>query len=199
MLPQDDNPDSYRVDVYVYTYEYTRNRGWRKRSVNRNLPNNGRATLKQINFSKLVKAVAIQVTPGEVVGTPDNLVEVIASLKALGNSIPFPHRAGVWSGLLFSIENKRLSTDTEAENLRNIRFNRLCSRWQNKQSRLPLDELFAPLPACPPTQDRAELPNSGLEEARFDSVLYDTNYHNQWMEMFNPGASKCFMQATVTM
>ena len=199
LLPPEHDPDSYRVDVYVYTYEYSRkNRKWRQRSVNRNLPNNGGAVLKQINFSKLVKVVAIHVTASEVLSTSDPLAQIITSINEMSDSIPFPSRAGIWSGLLFSIENKRLATDEEAKALRNQRLNKLCSRWGNGQSRMLLAEKFTLLPACPPTQDRAELPNSGLEEARFDSVLYNTDYQTQWIEYFNQGASKCFTQATVT-
>ena len=193
VLPTEDDPDTYKIDVYVYTYEYEKSI-WTQKSVNHNLPNNGRAVLGQIEFSGLMEVVAIHVTTGEVISTSDDLARVIALLS--GRS-PFPSRAGIWSGLLFSIDNKREVTDEEAATSRNENLGKLCSKWGDRQSRMPLPEVFTPLPACPPTQDRAELPNSGLEEVKLDSVLYNTNYHTQWIETFNPGASKCFTQATV--
>ena len=173
----------------MYTYEYEKSI-WTQKLVISNLPNNGRAVLRKIKFSALVEVVAIHVTPGEVVSTSDNLAQVIASFNLMSGSSPFPSRAGIWSGLLFS-------TDEEAATSRNENLGKLCSTWGDHESRMTQPEVFASLPACPPTQDRAELPNSGLEEVKLDSVLYNTKYHTQWIETFNPGASKCFTQATV--
>ena len=75
------------------------------------------------------------------------------------------------------------------------RGNNACDAWheQSKESKPPVDTL----PPCPPTQDRAELPNSGLEVVNYRSAFYTTNYHMQWMETFHPDASTCFAQASV--
>ena len=199
VLPLDDDPNSYTVDVIVYVYEYKeRIRGWKRKSVNSNLPNNGHAHLQQINFSKKVKVVCIQVAAGETVGkSNDPATVIINSLNALNNK-PFPSQAGIWSGLLFSIKTSRSAPEKDEIKRRNEKLDKECSRWNDNQERmLRSNNVFASLPACPPTQDRAELPNSGLEEARFDSVLYTTDYHNQWMDTFHRQAAICFTQATV--
>ena len=97
-----------------------------------------------------------------------------------------------------SIKTSRSAEEKKARATRNKALDNECSKWNDNQERmLRSNNVFASLPACPPTQDRAELPNSGLEEARFDSVLYTTDYHNQWMETFHHRAAICFTQATV--
>ena len=195
VLPLDDDPLAYTVDVHVYTYEYSQT-SWRRRSSNNNLPNNGSAVLGQINFSADVKVVCLHVAAGASTSNSDNTANIIESLNALSDR-PFPLQAGIWSGLLFSIMNSRSLDEKRARNARNVGLDRECSKWDEEQSQVLNDNVFANLPACPPTQDRAELPNSGLEEARYDSVLYNTDYHTQWMQTFHPGARVCFTQATV--
>ena len=195
VLPLDDDPLAYTVDVHVYTYEYSQT-SWRLRSSNNNLPNIGHAVLRQISFSRNVKVVCIHVAAGASNSSSDNTSKIIESLNALSDR-PFPFQAGVWSGLLFSIKNVRTNDENRAMAVRNFGLDIECSIWDEQQSRLLNDNVFANLSACPPTQDRAELSNSGLEEARYDSVLYDTDYHTQWMQTFHPGATVCFTQATV--
>ena len=195
VLPLDDDPLAYTVDVHVYTYEYSQT-FWRRRSSNTNLPNNGHAVLRQINFSRNVKVVCIHVAAGASTSSSDNTANIIESLNALSDRL-FTLQAGIWSGLLFSIKNVRSVGEKRARDIRNLGLDRDCSKWDEEQPRVLNDNVFADLPACPPTQDRAELPNSGLEEARYDSVLYDTDYHTQWMETFHPGATVCFTQTTV--
>ena len=195
VLPLDDDPLAYTVDVHVYTYEYSQT-SWRRRSSNNNLPNNGHAVLRQINFSANVKVVCIHVAAGASTGSSDNTANIIESLNALSYR-PFPFQAGIWSGLLFSIINSRNLDEKRARDTRNFGLDRVCSKWVEQQSRVPNDHVFANLPACPPTQNRAELPNCGLEEAKYDSMLYSTDYHTLWMQTFHPGARVCFTQATV--
>ena len=181
--------------MHVYTYEYSQT-SWRRRSSNNNLPNNGHAILRQINFSRNVKVVCIHVAAGASNSTNGNTANIIESLNALSDR-PFPFQAGIWSGLLFSIKNARSVDEERAMDIRNLGLDRECSIWDEQQSRLPNDNVFADLSACPPTQDRAGLPNSGLEEARYDSVLYKTDYHTVWMKTFHPGATVCFTQDIV--
>ena len=195
VLPLDDDPLAYTVDVHVYTYEYSQT-SWKMRSSNKNLDNDGHAVLRQINFSADVKVACIHVAAGASTSSSDNTANIIESLNALSDR-PFPFQAGIWSGLLFSIKNLRSVDEERARDIRNFGLERDCSKWNEQQSRVPNDNVFTDLPACPPTQDRAELPNSGLEEARYDSVLYSTDYHTQWMQTFHPGATICFTQATV--
>ena len=194
VLPQNDDPNSYSVDVYVYMYTF-KDREWTQRSVTHNLTNNGHTVLPQINgLSKFVRILCIQVTVEEI-SDRDSTTDAVKSIRGMSNK-PFPFHAGIWSGLVFSIENARAGSNDSAIASRNEKLRRHCSRWEVQQSGMSLT--FLGLPACPPTQDRAELPNSGLDEARFDSVLYNTDYQTQWIEYFNKGASKCFTQATVT-
>ena len=195
VLPLDDDPLAYTVDVHVYTYEYSQT-SWRRRSSNKNLVNNGQAVLGRSIFSADVKVVCIHVAAGASNSSSDNTSNIIESLNALSDR-PFPFQAGIWSGLLFSIKNVETNDENIARAVRNFGLDGDCRKWDEQQSSLPNENVFANLPACPPTQDRAELPNSGLEEARYDSVLYDTDYHTQWMQTFHPGATVCFTQATV--
>ena len=205
VLPADDDPSSYRIDVHAYTYDYGKST-WRRRYSHYNLPNDGHAKLKKINFGSKVEVVCFHVAVGASVSNSSslssatnskNVASIIESLNSLSDK-PFPSQAGIWSGLLFSISNSRSANESQARQLRSRRFDKECSKWHDKQSRiLRNDNVFADLQACPPTQDRAELPNSGLHEARYDSVLYSTDYHTQWMQTFHPGATICFTQATV--
>jgi hypothetical protein len=198
ILPLDEDHSSYTVNVYVYTYDYKK-KWWEEGMKFQNLPNNGGATLALTTIQFLIKAVevvCIHVSAGTVISTSNNVGMLLTSINAV-QGIPFPYRAGIWSGLLFSIKSSRSVRDDEARIERDEAFDSICSRWSDTQSRMSLSETFSGLPACPPTQDRAELPNSGLEEVRFDSVLYDTNYHSQWMQKFHPRASKCFTQTIV--
>ena len=59
------------------------------------------------------------------------------------------------------------------------------------------NDVIESLPPCPPSLDRAQLPHSGLEEERFESSLYITSYHSQWMNIFRPGPFVCYVQAIV--
>ena len=112
--------------------------------------------------------------------------------------MPFPNRVGIWSGLLFASYNQRGVPKGMAAMIRNNILDRECRQWRDDETeRLP-DIMLQLLPSCPPTLDRALLPNSGLEEQRFESSLYTTNYQSQWMDLFHPGVSKCFVQAIVT-
>ena len=104
--------------------------------------------------------------------------------------IPFPFRVGIWSGPLLVTDGNERQRDEKSK------FEQQCLEWrQNCNKQLNLREF---LPPCPPTLDRAQLPNSGLEEMRFDSLLFTSTYHSQLMDLFHPGVFKCFVQAIVS-
>ena len=194
-----EDANSFMVDVYVHTYDY-KQRKWELNSKNIDHPNNGYAVLRLGPLKKVVLATCVHVTVGKVNSTSTNISGVVKLIESLHStaSLPFPSRVGVWSGLLFSVHNERKATDKRARKIRRELFNRLCSGWRNRNKENIPDDVIESLPPCPPSLDRALLPNSGLEEERFESSLYTTSYHSQWMSTFHPGASECFVQAIVT-
>ena len=192
VFPLADNPNSFSVDVLVYAYVYP-DMEWELQFTERNFENNGHAILKPTPFREnKVRATCIHVAVGEYTRN-DCLRDLLDS-----TDIPFPSRAGIWSGLLFSIDTEIEEKEEKAREIRNKVFDEACSTWIDQMSEMIQDDELNSLPACPPTQDRARLPNSGLEEVIYESVLSNTNYHNQWMKVFHPEASRCFAQAIVT-
>ena len=194
-----EDADSFMVDVYVHTYDY-KQRKWELNSRSLDQPNNGHAVLRMGPLRKVVLATCIHVAVGKV---NKNSVDTNGAVKLLESlhstkSILFPSRVGIWSGLLFSVHNERTATKKRANRIRRDLFNRLCSGWRNRNLETIPDDIIQSLPPCPPSLDRAQLPNSGLEEERFESSLYTTSYHTQWMSTFHPRASICYVQATVT-
>ena len=197
VFPSVEDTNSFMVDVYIYTYDYSRSY-WTLNSKIINQPNNGRALLRMGLLLKRVLPTLIHVTLGQVnESSCDKVIRLIESIHAT-ISLPFPSRVGVWSGLFFSVFNSRTVSNESAEQIRRDIFNRRCSGWHNRISETIPDYVIESLPPCPPSLDRAQLPNSGLEEERFESSLYTTNYHSQWMSTFHPGVSVCFVQSIVT-
>ena len=197
VFPQVDTADTFMVDIYIYTYDYDISK-WKVNSGKLNQSNNGHAELSMVRLNKVVVATCIHVTVGQIenssFGDDRKLIESLHSTKP----IPFPSRVGIWSGLFFSLFNSKTGTNTQAKNIRKNIFNTGCSEWYNRNIETIPDDVIKSLPPCPPSLDRAQLPNSGLEEESFESSLYSTSYHSQWMSTFHPGASACYDQATVT-
>ena len=197
VFPSVEDPNSFMVNMYIYMYNYEKNT-WETNTKRINRQNSGHAMLRMGALEKVVKATCIHVTVGRVndtsVDDDGKLIESLHSTK----SIPFPSRVGIWSGLFFSVFNSRTATDKRAKTIRRDLFNRRCSGWRSRMKETIPDDVIKSLPPCPPTLDRAQLPNSGLEEESFESSLYSTSYHSQWMSTFHPGASICYEQATVT-
>ena len=189
VLPLADDPDSFLVDVDVYAFIY-RDKKWELQFKKESIRNNGHATLNAAPFTSakdMVRATCIFIKASEYRQNDitRGLIEELYS-----NSIHFPSGAGIWSGLMFSIDTDIGKMDEE----RKRKFEAACSAWQAEK--IPEDVVNS-LPACPPTEDRARLPNSGLEEVTYESALSNTNYHSQWMSVFHPEASVCFAQAIV--
>ena len=199
IFPLVEDPNSFTVDVYVYTYNY-KDAVWELNIMYRGPPNSaGEMTLQMgTKLPKEVRMTCIHVTVGrETNNSPENTRQLLKAIQS-ANNIPFPNRVGIWSGLLFASHNQRGVPKGMAAMIRNNIFDRECRQWRDDETeRLP-DIILQLLPSCPPTLDRALLPNSGLEEQRFESSLYTTNYQSQWMDLFHPGVSKCFVQAIVT-
>ena len=63
-----------------------------------------------------------------------------------------------------------------------------CENWHDMETVVPEEEI-----PCPPTLDRAQLPNSGLIAFSLRQTLYD----DHWLETFHQGAAACFKQALV--
>ena len=190
ILPLAEDPTAFYIDVYVYSYNYVESK-WMKKNVFRNHENSGQVTIGMVRFSDNIQATCIHVTVGSLIQSTSNVRGLVEALNSA--DIAFPSRVGLWTGLLFSIENNRELKDKEARANRDRQYNDACDIWSSGDSTPPVDML----PPCPPTQDRAELPNSGLELVNYRSSLYSTNYHKQWMQIFHPDAATCFAQASV--
>ena len=197
VLPLTDNPDSFFVNVYVYAYDYC-GKEWTLQHREDDIDNDGQVTLKKpLLFSgENLKATCIHVTVGSYKQTDEsmNLTNTLHSNR----KIPFPSRVGIWSGLLFSVEIDVGKDDKTAKSLRDMAFTNFCSDWRDRMFELIKPDVIESLPACPPTEDRARLPNSGLEEVIYESIFTETNYHSQWISKFHPDAAVCFAQAIVT-
>ena len=197
VFPQVDTANTFMVDIYIYTYNYETSK-WKLNSRKLNQTNNGHADLIMGPLIKVVVATYIHVTVGQLDDSSfdddRNLIESLHSTK----SIPFPSRVGIWSGLFFSVHNQKGARKTKANKIRKELFNKKCSEWCNRNKETIPDDVIKSLPPCPPSLDRAQLPNSALQEESFESSLYSTSYHSQWMSTFHPGASVCYVQATVT-
>ena len=185
IFPAIQDPDSFLVDVIVYVYDFKKNT-WEENSKHRDLPNDGRATIRLIalpqDLRDVISPAIIHVTVGDVNGGSTN-AEIIQSIH--NANISFPRRVGIWSGVLFATQTKETQEDINLES---------CTKWQMRQVEINLQNTIP----CPPTIDRAQLPNSGLEELRYESLIFTTTYHSQIMDLFHPGVSKCFVQAIVS-
>ena len=186
ILPLVEDPNLFTVTVSVYSYDYD-TKIWEVNSDHPDLPNSGHVVLDAIQLKKEkdIRATCIQVSVGQMIQNSSNSI--------LHMIEDHPLRVGIWTGLLFSIHHNRKGS---SESLRMS----ACQEWfvEDKDDEIQLHDVADSLPPCPPTQGRAQLPNSGLEQMNYTSIIYSTNYHNQWMETFHPNASICFMQATVT-
>ena len=186
-----EDPNSFSVDVYVYAYNFNK-RKWICIHKQTNLPNNGQASFTLFylpsDLRNILSAAIIHVTVGKVNNTSMNK-DLIKRIQM--ETIPFPYRIGIWSGLLFANGARQRFGRTP--------FRIQCVTWhkscENRKDEINLREV---LPPCPPTLDRAQLPNSGLEEMRFNSLLFSSNYHSLFMKLFHPGVSKCFVQPIVS-
>ena len=191
IFPASDDVNSFSVDIYVYVYDFNKAK-WIRIHKQPNLPNSGQTSLTLLSLPtdlrNILSSAIIHVTVGMVNSTSMNkdLIERIQIPM-----IPFPHRIGIWSGLLFATGARQI--------FGRIPFRIQCHTWhqncKNRQDDINLKEV---LPPCPPTLDRAQLPNSGLEEMRFNSLLFSSNYHSLLMKLFHPGVSKCFVQPIVS-
>ena len=186
IFPDIEDPNSFSVDVFVYTFK---NKLWDKNSVYRDLPNNGQATIKLLPLAQhlrdVISPAVIHVSLGDVKGGSMN-VELIRSISNANIPI-FPQRVGIWSGVLFATQKNTRRGDMNSES---------CTKWEKRQVEINLQNTIP----CPPTIDRARLPNSGLEELQYESLFFTSNstYHSQLMDLFHSNVSKCFVQAIVS-
>ena len=198
ILPMITEYNSFMVDVYVYTYE-KKTQEWSQNVKHKSLQNTGQAqiNLGLISDKKSVFATCIHVTVGKTTGSSSpNTRDFLERFHMA--TVPFPNRTGLWSGLVFSTHNTAgLSAERTKASLKN-KFIRKCSGWRMQEAEKISEDVIKSLPSCPPTLDRAQLPNSGLEEQRLDSVSYTTMYHDMWMSYFHNNIAKCFTQVIVT-
>ena len=202
VLPTLENPNLFKVNVVVYQYHMIGQNGdgrWMEHTRRNDLPNNGQASIALATFlktvddyKKIVFPTCIEVVVGKLnADIPSDERDVLDKIKMS------PYQPGIWSGLLFSTwAAKNPSRERNQRALRN-KFSQQCTLWHNDQTQFLSQDYTDSLPSCPPTLDQAQLPNSGLEEERKISILYSTEYHNQWMRYFHAKTDKCYVQSGV--
>lgn len=196
IFPNIEDPDSFSVDIHAYAYDFSKSK-WVKITIYKpkNLPNSGQASITLFslprNLRNILSAAIIHVTVGKAHSSSSNK-DLIKKIHDQMETIPFPHRVGIWSGILFVTHGNKGRGGKS-------KFEQQCLEWRQKCSkRRDSINLREVLPPCPPTLDRVRLPNSGLEEMRFDSSLFTSNnYHSQLIDLVHPGVSECFVQAIV--
>ena len=191
LLPLQD-PASYRVDIGLYQLNLNTGEGVELSSLASNVENSGRrdVTIPTI-FDNLsggrmqtdAYPVAIHVTVAST--APEFLSKRQTDTTLLRKLIRFGLRINVWTGIAYYIAT------TLSE--------RYCNEWSRRQ---PLDignSINRRLPPCPCTEDQARSPNSGFQEERLSSYIYDvTIFDDLWRNFFHPGTASCFRQTTFT-
>ena len=191
LLPLQD-PASYRVDIGLYRLNLNTGEGVELSSLASNVENSGRrdVTIPTI-FDNLsggrmqtdAYPVAIHVTVAST--APEFLSKRQTDTTLLRKLIRFGLRINVWTGIAYYIAT------TLSE--------RYCNEWSRRQ---PLDNgnsINRRLPPCPCTEDQARSPNSGFQEERLSSYIYDvTIFDDLWRNFFHPGTASCFRQTTFT-
>ena len=169
--------------MHIYDFK---TKTWKENSKHRDLPNDGQATIGLLPLAQhlrdVISPAIIHVTLGDAKDGSTN-AEIMRSIR--NANIPFPHRVGIWSGILFATQTSATQDDINLKS---------CTKWQKRQAGINLQSTIP----CPPTMDRARLPNSGLEELRYESLIFTSTYHSQMMDLFHPNVSKCFVQAIVS-
>ena len=190
-LPLQD-PASYRVEIGLYRLNLNTGEGVELSSLASNVENSGRrdVTIPTI-FDNLsggrmqtdAYPVAIHVTVASTV--PEFLSKRQTDTTLLRKLIRFGLRVNIWTGVAYYIAT------TLSE--------RYCNEWSRRQ---PLDignSINRRLPPCPCTEDQARSPNSGFQEERLSSYIYDvTIFDDLWRNFFHPGTASCFRQTTFT-
>ena len=169
-------PNSYTVDLFLYRMELTTGI-WREfSSLASNVENNG-------NFDLTVGNIP----------TGDNVLPIAIFVFASSQGFPLPQltsldlRAGKWSAQFYYGQSFALQ----------IRGRFLCEAWYLQEPSSIGSELLDRVTPCPPTEEQAKLPNSGVEEERYFSFLGNTLYHSQQMNYFNLGVSACYRQRII--
>lgn len=97
------------------------------------------------------------------------------------------YRVAMWSELFLVFTNTSLN------------FRDQCLSWYKQEAEGIGEMLLNRVLPCPPTEDRVRLPNSGLQLQDFLSRIGSTNYHEQFLKFFHPGAARCYEQTQKVM
>ena len=125
ILPLAEDPTSFAVDIYVYSYDYVEEK-WVRNNVFPNHQNSGQATITKLQFMDSIQATCIHVSVGRPIETTSNVGQLVQELKSARKDITFPSGVGLWTGLLFSIENDRNLNDKKARSERDRQYNDAC-------------------------------------------------------------------------
>lgn len=97
----------------------------------------------------------------------------------LSASLP---RVAMWSELFLVLINASLN------------FRDQCLSWYTQEMEDTGERLLREVLPCPPTEERARLPNSGFQAQDLVSQIRSTAYHEQSRKFFHPGAARCYVQ-----
>ena len=186
------NPASYRVEIGLYRLNLNTGEGVELSSLASNVENSGRrdVTIPSI-FDNLsggrmqtdAYPVVIRVTVAST--APEFLSKRQTDATLLRKLIRFRLRVNIWTGVAYYIAT------TLSE--------RYCNEWSRRQPLNIGNSINRRLPPCPCTEAQARSPNSGFQEERLSSYIYDvTIFDGLWRNFFHPGTASCFRQTTFT-
>ncbi len=169
----------YKIDVVLYSYSVTEEE-WRPQEILAELTDNS-GTLT------VTLPTTLQSTLGNSNPVPISIQLFVSHLGAVSDLhqslISADLRAGIWTSQYY-FGTSQLSF-----------FGFLiCSPWHLNEPSDIEQTLLDRTGACPPTEGRAVLPNSGVKPERYISFFGNTRYEDQHMNFFHPGASSCYVQ-----
>ena len=186
------DPASYRVNIGLYQLNLNTGEGVELSSLASNVENSGRRDVTIPTIFDNVSGgrmqtdaypVAIHVTVAST--APEFLSKRQTNTTLLRKLIRFGLRINIWTGIAYYIAT------TLSE--------RYCNEWSRRQPPDIGNSINRRLPPCPCTEDQARSPNSGFQEERLSSYIYDvTIFDDLWRNFFHPGTASCFRQTTFT-
>lgn len=178
ILPQVD-PETFRVDVLLYTFNLDSGL-WEEHSVLAdNIPNLGSEMLTvPSGISASVNPIAMQVATSL---HPSTRFDTDGLYRKVFRS---QQRVGIWSSEYYYINPEMDSR-------------RLCRDWNEEEGDNVFQSLMDGSIPCAPTLPQARLLTSGLSEIVLKSAHGNTLFSTQWMGTFHHGASQCFKQTTL--
>lgn len=169
----------YKIDALLYTYSVTEEE-WKEQAFLVELVDNSGSL--EVTLPSVLQGtggtsnpipIAIQLFASHLGATTELHEDVIQA----------DLRVGVWTSLFYY-------ATAQVHSLGFL----VCTPWHLNEPPDIDQTLLNRTGACPPTEDRALLPNSGVRPERYISFFGNTLYEEQHMNFFHPRASSCYTQ-----